>query len=157
MKQSPRMKAIQENMQPGVITINGFLGDDKRDLVQILDRDNSIVRELRLTHQMIADCMQEFRDKGEKGLGEFIKVDPYFDVQVISVRGGIRCPFEDRGLVQKDCITVKNLKTEKEINYTDLSIHFIKAHGFYQGMGSLYRLDPEKLVEILEVKHRGLI
>jgi hypothetical protein len=155
MKQSPKMKQIQENMKPGVVTVNGFIGNDKRDLVQILDQDNSIVRELKLTHGMIADKMQDFRDRGEAGLGEFIKIEPHFDVQVISVRGGIRCPFEDKGLIQKDSITVKNLKTGGEINYTDLSIHFIRKHGFYQGIGSLYRLNPERIVEVLEIEHRG--
>ena len=151
MKQSPEMKKIQDNMQPGVITINGFIGDDHCDLAQILDRDNNAVKKLKLTHKIIAVKMQEFRDKGEAGLGEFIKVDPHFNVKVSTVRGGIRCPFEDKGLLQKANITVKNLKTGKEISYTDLCIHFIEKHGFYQGIGSLYRLNPEKLASVLEL------
>ena len=151
MKQSPDMNKIQNNMQPGIIAINGFLGNDHRDLVQILDQDNNTVKKLKLTHQIIADKMHEFRDKGEAGLGEFIKIKPHFDVRVMTVRGGIRCPFEDKGLLMKTNVIVKNLKIGEEINFTDLCIHFIEKHGFYQGVGSLYRLCPEKLVTVLEI------
>ncbi len=152
MKQSPEMKKIQDNMQPGVITINGFLGDDHLDLAQILDRDRNTVKKLKLTHQMIADKMRELRNKAEAGLGEFIKIEPHFEVRVSTVRGGIRCPFEDKGLLQKANTTVKNIKLGEEIIYTDLCIHFIEKHGFYQGVGSLYRLNPDKLATVLELK-----
>lgn len=152
MKQSPEMKKIQANMQPGVITINGFLGEDYRDLIQILDEDDNKVKSLGLTHQQIADHMRYLRDKGEAGLDEFIKIPPHYAVRVATVRGGIRCPFEDKGLVPKSNITVRNLETGEDITYTDLCIHFIEKHGFYQGKGSLYRNSPEKIVRVLEIK-----
>jgi hypothetical protein len=151
MKLSPEMKKIAENMRPGVITVNGFLGDDHRDLIQILDEDDNTVKSLGLTHQQIADKMRDLRDKGEAGLDEFIKIPPHFAVRVATVRGGIRCPFEDKGLISKSNIMVRNLNTGEDITYTDMCIHFIEKHGFYQGKYSLYRNSPEKIAKVLEV------
>jgi len=153
MKQSPKIKQAQENMRPGVITINGFLGKDVRDLAEILDNDDNTVRKLGLSHQIIADKMREMRNKGEAGLDEFIKVAPHFEVKVATVRGGIACPFGDKGLIPKSNITVKNLKSGEEIIYTDLNIHFIEKHGFYEGKGAQFRIVPEKIIRILEIEN----
>ena len=47
--------------------------------------------------------------------------------------------------------TVVNKRIGRTITYTDLHIHFIGDHGFYEGMGAPFRLEPEDLIEILEV------
>lgn len=86
------------------------------------------------------------------GLGEFISVPPHFEVKVDSVRGKLPCPFGDPGIFQKTNTTVKNLTLNKEITYTDLNIHMILAHGFFQGKGSPFRIEPGELVELLEIK-----
>ena len=54
MKQSPQMQKIQNAMRPGVITLNGFLGTDDRNLDDILTADDALVKRLNLTHQAIA-------------------------------------------------------------------------------------------------------
>jgi hypothetical protein len=152
MKQNPKMKIAQENMQPGVITLQGFLGNDGRDLVQIMDEDESNLESLEVTSEDIADRMDYFKEKGAKGLGEFIDVDSNFAVRVDSVRGKLRCPFEHPGLIPKTNITVKNLNSHREITYTEMNIHCIREHGFFEGKGSFFRIDPEAIVEILELK-----
>lgn len=151
MKQSPLLQQVQEQMKPGVITLNGFLGADTRNLVEILIDDDAAVRRLGRTHRRIADRMQYFRDAGYKGLGEFITVDDHFEVRVDSVRGKLPSPFGGAKLYRKVNTTVKNLKKAKEITFTDLHIHFIRDHGFYEGKGSPFRLNPEEIIEILEV------
>ncbi|NQT54365.1 hypothetical protein HQ576_20070, partial [bacterium] len=35
------------------------------------------------------------------------------------------------------------------LRFTALSIHLIRAHGFYQGRGAPYRLEPTQLAELL--------
>ena len=152
MKMNPELKLAQENMQPGVIALQGFLGDDKRDLSQIIDEDNQLVKSLETTHLKIAAQMKFMREQGEKGLGEFIEYGNHFQIRVDSVRGKMRCPFEDPGLIPKYNTTVKNLQLNREITYTDMNIHFIEVHGFYQGEGSLFRIAPDELVEILEIE-----
>jgi hypothetical protein len=152
MKQTVQMKIIQEKLQPGVITRDGFLGSDRRNLVDILEDDEARVKRIKLTHRQIADRMIELRDVGMKGLGDFISVPPHYEIRVDSVRGKLPCPFVDPGILPKTNITVRNLKKNAEIIFTDLHIHLIGSHGFYEGKGSIFRLEPATLADILEIK-----
>lgn len=151
MKQSPELSTIQERMKPGVITSCGFLGPDRRNLVEILIDDDAAVQRLNTTHRKIAEKMKYFRDKGISGLGMFERIDGHFEVKVESMRGRLPSPFNDQEMIDKQNTTVKNNRLNTEIYFTDLQIHMIERHGFYQGKGSLFRIEPEKLVEILEI------
>jgi hypothetical protein len=152
MKQTVQLRRIQEKMAPGVITRDGFLGQDRRNLVDILVQDDGLVRRLGFSHQALAQRMIELRDAGMPGLGEFIDVAPHFEVRVDTVRGRLPCPFGDPGIFPKTNIMVRNIKTGREITYTDLHIHLIGSHGFYEGLGSPFRLEPADLAEVLEAE-----
>lgn len=151
MKQTVQMQKAQERMAPGVITRDGFLGDDRRPLADILLADEEAVKALGLEHATIAGRMVELRDAGMAGLGEFVDVAPHFEVRVDSVRGRLPCPFGDPGIFPKTNVTVRNTRTGREITYTDLHIHLVWVHGFYEGRGSPFRLEPKDLAEVLEV------
>ena len=150
MKQTPEMDHYQHNMRPGCITLKGMLGNDRRNLTDILTDDDAEVKRLGTTHEAIADRMQELRDAGVAGLGESISVQGHFDIRVDSVRGKLPCPFED-AVVQKTFVQVQNKTLHETITYTDLHIHMIKEHGFYEGHGSGFRLPPAELVKVLDV------
>ena len=155
MKQTVQMDKIQANMRQGVITLEGFLGADTRKLVDILIEDDAEVRRLGVTHESIARRMLDLKQAGEAGLGEFIAVEDSLEVKVDSVRGKLPCPFGDPGIFGKVNTTVRNLRKKKEVTFTDLHIHMIWAHGFYEGKGSRFRLEPAELIDILEVKTDG--
>ena len=155
MKQTVQMDRIQEKMAPGVITLEGFLGTDRRKLLDILLEDDEAVKRLDLSHSQLAQRMVELRDAGMRGLGEFIDVAPHFEVRVDSVRGKLPCPFGDPGIFPKTNITVRNLALDREIVFTDLHIHMVGSHGFYEGKGSAYRLEPTELAQILEIRPEG--
>ncbi|MBN2727395.1 hypothetical protein JXR74_08515 [Candidatus Mcinerneyibacteriota bacterium] len=152
MKQTVQMDKIQASMRRGVITLEGFLGTDTRKLVDILIDDDAEVRRLGMSHEAIARRMLELKQAGEAGLGEFVTVGEQLEVKVDAVRGKLPCPFGDPGIFGKVNTTVRNKKTKKEVTYTDLHIHMIWAHGFYEGKGSRFRLEPAELIDILEVK-----
>jgi len=151
MKQTPEFDKIQQQMKKGVITLDGFLGDDTRNLVDIIASDSMTVNRLNTTCKAIADRMEYFKNLGLTGLGEFISVDDTFDVKVDSVRGLLPSPFGGKGMYGKINTTVVNKKTGRSIVYTDLHIHFIADHCFFEGKGSPFRLEPEDLVTVLEV------
>ncbi len=151
MKQTPEYDSIQRQMLPGVITLEGFLGTDTRKLIDILSEDDAAVRRSEKTHGQIAQRMQFFRDAGMPGLGEFMSIDDVFDVRVDSVRGKLPSPFGGPGMYDKVNTTVVNKRLGREVTFTDLHIHFIRDHGFYEGKGSLFRLEPHDLIDILEV------
>ncbi len=152
MKESPQMKKNENNMKAGKISLPGFLGNDKRNLVQIIIDDDALVKKLNRSHLQISERMVYFLDRGAEGLGEFIAVDDYFEVKIESVRGKLPSPFEeDRKIIKKTNITVRNRKLGKEVAYTEMLIHLIKSHGFYEGKGSPYRVNPQDLISVLEI------
>ncbi|MGE4583551.1 MAG: hypothetical protein AB7C91_02800 [Sphaerochaeta sp.] len=151
MKQTPEYNAIQQQMQKGVITLHGFLGDDKRNLVDIIESDCLTVRKRNRSCKAIAERMEYFKAHGLAGLGEFITVDDTFEVKVESVRGVLPSPFGGKGMYGKINTTVTNKALHRTIIYTDLHIHFIADHGFFEGKGSPFRLEPDDLIDILEV------
>jgi len=150
MKQSPELKKIQDQLKRGAITPEGFLGTDKRNLIDILTEDDAQVNRLGLTHEDLAKKMKYLRDEGLKVVEDWTQID-HFEVLTESMRGKFPCPFGHPGMVDKTNITVVNKKLDKKIFFTDLQIHLIEHHGFYQGKDSSYRLEPKEIVEILEV------
>lgn len=138
-------------MRPGVITRDGMLGEDRRALRDILDADDAVVRRLGVTHDAIAARMRALREAGAKGLGQAVTVEGRYEVMVDCVRGRMPCPFLHEGTYQKEFVEVRNLRTGEQVTYTELSAHMIQAHGFYEGEGSPYRLDPGTLVRVLDV------
>jgi hypothetical protein len=150
MKETLQTRKIREDMRPGKLSLPGFLGGES-DLMRRLDEDNEAVKQLNLTHARMAARMRELRDAGAAGLGEFVSLLPHFEVRVDTVRGRIPCPFGERGLYPKTNITVRNLASGREMSFTDLHIHLIGVHGFYEGRGTPFRLEPGDLVAILEV------
>ena len=151
MKQTEQMKEIQEKMKPGVITLDGFLGSDDRNLIDILVEDDAEVKRLNLTHEIIAARMLELREAGKEGLGDMVNIAPHYEISVDIRRGKLACPFGHRGLIRKSMIRVRNIEKDREITYADMNIHMIKEHGFYQGKGSSFRLDISDLVDILDI------
>lgn len=150
MKQSPDMDRFQRQMYPGEICRSGFLGNDTRKLTDILIEDNEEVKRLGITHAQIAARMRELRDLGKKGLELPVPVAPHFEVQVESIRGKLPCPFLHKGLFPKTNTTVNNLATKRTIIFTDLNIHMIEEHGFYEGKGACFRLEPSILIELFQ-------
>ena len=102
MKQTVQMQKAQERMAPGVITRDGFLGDDRRPLADILLADDAAVKALDLEHEAVARRMIELRDAGMAGLGEFVDVAPHFEVRVDSVRGQPPVPLRRPGHLPQD-------------------------------------------------------
>ena len=146
-----QIKTNTVNMQAENISRDGFLGADRRPLAEIIRADAETVKKLGLTHLTIAERMGYFREAGKKGLGEFVKLAPYFEVLCEITRGFIPCPFGEPGRHRKTIVTVRNLRLRKEITFSDLNIHLIAVHGFYEGKGSPFRLEPDKLAQILEI------
>lgn len=149
MKQTRDMQTIQEKMYPGKLTAEGFLGTDTRNLQDILFADQEIVARLGMTHEEIAARMQAITDVGKKMTEALLPLSEGFAVQVDEYMGAIPCPFGDNHNADKRNTLVKNLSTGAAVHWTDLSIHMIRAHGFYEGIGSYFRLDPTYLVNFL--------
>ena len=144
MKLSPELKKAQANMAPGEITASGFLGDDTRPLIDIIEADEEAMEALGLDFEDIARRMRHLLDEGRKGLGEPTSVDTLWLVQVDETRGFLPSPFED-GIHLKINATVTRADRGVTVIYTDMSIKLLEKHHFLQGRGSPFRLEPKVL------------
>jgi hypothetical protein len=149
MKMSPQLRKAQQNMVPGVIAAQGFLGDDSRPLVDIIEADEERFQSLGLTFEGISDKLMRLLQEGRKGLGEPITVEEKWLVKVDEARGFLPCPFED-GIFRKITATVTHKKSQSRMSYSELSLHLLKKHHFLEGRGSSFRLEPEILRSVLE-------
>ncbi|PID57215.1 hypothetical protein CSB45_08275 [candidate division KSB3 bacterium] len=151
MKQSPQDKQLYENFQPGKITKEGFLGNDRRQIHDIIEADERILSQLGVSREQIADRLQYFIEEGKKGIETPVELEGFITT-VIWRRGMLPSPFGDpKRLYHKLVATVVNTSQQKELTYTQLNVHMIRDHGFFEGKGSLYRLEPEEVVELLEL------
>ena len=149
MKQTPQLAAVEARMQPGAIVRDGFLGTDGRSLAEILDEVQNTVNGLSLTHEQIAERMEHLAEEGKEGLGMTVRVDEDWEVRVQSVRGFLPCPWGHKGLYPKLNVYLRNRRSGHTMLWTGMQIHLIRDHGFYQGKGSAFRIEPEVAKEVL--------
>lgn len=136
-------------MRPGVITLNGFLGDDRRNLYDIIQDDERTLERLGYTAKEIAERMNCFVKASWESFGDEVMVDEKYLVNTDVVRGKLPCPFAHPGIYRKAITTLTNTSNGITVRWTSLSIHLIEAHGFFEGKGSTFRLDPETLCKAI--------
>ena len=149
MKRSPEMKRLEEVLRASRIVAGGFLGKDSRILEEIIETDAMEVARLGYTVEHIGKRMRELTDKARQGLGTPVKIDKKREGIADDNRGVIVCPWPHAGRYNKTVTTVRHLETGKSLRWSDLSVHFIESHGFFQGRGSAFRLEPGDLVHVL--------
>ena len=149
MKQTPEQKRIEDNLRAGALSAEGFLGDDTRSLTDIIRDDQAMVEQLGLSHKTIAARLRALTEAGTTGLGRPVLIDGYLAVIVEDYRGEIPCPFRDHASFAKQLTTCTDQNSKRAIRWSDLNVHMIEAHGFYEGRGSSFRLEPAEIREIL--------
>lgn len=150
MKRTPEEIKLRSNFEPGTLSKDGFLGEDDRHVHDIIEADEKTLLRLNVTNELIADRLQYFIEVGKKGLETAVDLGDY-SVQVIWQRGMMPCPFGERGLHHKIIATVINKNMDRRIRYSQLNVHMIREHGFFEGRGGVFRLDPEVVVEVLGI------
>ena len=149
LNEPPDLQEVERRMEPGVITRKGFLGSDGRSLSDILDADEAAVHSRGLSHRRIASRLDELTKAGRHGLGTEVDVEERYRIWVREWRGGMPCPWGHRGLYRKSITHLADSETGKEMEWTALSVHLIREHGFYGGKGNPYRVEPETVSEVL--------
>lgn len=150
MKQTPELDRVQEKMQPGVLTLKGFLGDDDRKLADILAADQLCLNQLGITATQIAEKLADLAERGTDLMEEEITIDERYKVRVRDDRGKIPSPWGD-GLFEKGDVDLTDTVTGKCLKWNKLTLRLMSEHGFFGGRGSEYRIDPEIAREILNL------
>jgi hypothetical protein len=149
MKQTPELDRIQAKMQRGALTLKGFLGTDDRKLADILAADAEALRGKGVTAAQIADRLAELTEKGRSLMEEEIAVeDGRYRITVRDDRGLLPSPWGD-GLFEKGDVELTEVATGRRLRWNGLTIQLIRAHGFFNGRGSDYRIDPPTAIDTL--------
>ena len=149
MKKSPQMQKLEETLRSSKLAAGGFMGSDGRRVTEVIDADAARVAELGLTAERIAVRMQEVTDIAKSGLGNWVKVDDKRQAMVEEAKGAIVCPWPHSGRFAKRVTTVRWVESGEDIRWSDLNIHLIAEHGFFEGKGSAFRIEPEDLVKVI--------
>ncbi|MBN2379667.1 hypothetical protein JXM67_07695 [candidate division WOR-3 bacterium] len=149
MKKPPQLEYLEQTLRSSRLSARGFLGTDQRSLWEILDADASEVEKLGYTMTGIATRMHEITDRANEGLGDWVEIGKNIKACTTDVRGVIACPWPHAFRANKTVTTVLKIDSGDEIKWADLNIHLIEEHGFFQGKGSVFRLEPSELVKII--------
>jgi len=149
MKQSPKMQKLEQMLRSSVFVAGGFMGSDSRSVAEVIDGDASELARLDITAEQLAARMQECTEAAIKGLGNWVTIDSIREARVDEARGWIPCPFSDGCRFRKRVTTLRRTDSGQTVQWSDLSIHFIAAHTFFEGKGSFFRIEPTELVRLL--------
>jgi len=149
MKRSPKSKKLDEILAASRIVSGGFLGSDHRTAEEIIDSDAATVARLGYSNKQIASRMKALTEIARSGLGTFVDAGENLEVKVDDTRGTLVCPWPHAGRYFKTVTTAHRTDTGKTLRWSELSIHMIAEHGFFEGTGSTFRLDPDTLIQII--------
>lgn len=149
MKRSPKDLRLEETLRSSKLVHGGFMGTDLRPPEEVIEEDLEVLHRLKRTPKHVAEKMRELRDAARPQLGNWVKVGELFEVRYEDYEGVQVCPWPHPGSYHKGITTVRRTDTGETMFWSDLNIHLIGEHGFFQGRGSDYRLEPEELVRFL--------
>jgi hypothetical protein len=149
MKKSPDTQKLEQILRSSAFSAAGFMGTDTRSLAEIIDADMADLAKLNYTPQQIAQRMQQITDKAKDALGNWIKLDDTHNAMITEVKGRIPCPWPHAGNFAKRVTTLQDTQTGRKVHFSDLNIHLIAEHNFFEGRGSAFRIEPKQIIEML--------
>jgi hypothetical protein len=149
MKESPQNKKLEEILRSTKLVAGGFMGSDTRSVSEIIDADASVLSSSDYTAEQVAHRMQEITDMAIDGLGTWVTIDEHRQAKVDEAKGSQPCPWPHIGRFAKRVTTFRHIESGKTIIWSDLNIHLIGEHGFFEGKGSNFRIEPKELISIL--------
>jgi len=141
-----------ERMAPGVLTRDGFLGNDARIYVDIIENDRAVMKREGIDEPALIAQLRVICDTAMRHLGVPIRVGRV-TATYHEAMGRVPCPFGGCGTLPKGEIEISDENGEK-ILMSPLSVHMAEKHGFLGGIGNRYRLDPEILARMLGMPHK---
>ena len=125
------------------------MGNDGRNVSEIIDSDLAEISRLGLTVEQVARRMREITEKAIPGLGGWVQIDEKRQAKADEAKGPLVCPWPHAGRFAKRVTTVKLVESGETIKWSDLNIHLIEEHGFFEGKGSAFRIEPGELIQAI--------
>lgn len=125
------------------------MGHDTRSVSEVIDADAAELSRLGFTKEQVAERMQQITQVAISGLGTWVQVNDDLEGKVDEAKGRLICPWPHKGKLVKRITMVKVIETGESIRWSDLNTHLISEHGFFEGKGSNFRIEPRELVQII--------
>ncbi len=149
MKQSPDMQRLEAILRSSELAAGSFMGDDPRRVTEVIEADAAELFRLDVSVEQLVARMKETTAAAQKGLGNWVRIAGGFEAKLDEARGLIPCPWPHQERFYKRVTTVRRAGAEWTVRWSDLSLHLIEAHGFFQGKGSAFRIEPVEIVRML--------
>jgi hypothetical protein len=149
MKQSPDMQKLEEILRSSTLVADGFMGNDSRPVTEVIEADAAKLSKLDVSPEQLGARMSEITEVAKKALGTWAKVDEVRQAKIDEARGLMVCPWPHEARFAKRVTTVRRTDSSETIQWSDLNIHLISTHGFFEGRGSAFRIDPALLVRVI--------
>ena len=164
------VRMLEAAMRPGACSEAGFLGLNE-SLEEVIEQDATWLKNLDISHEQIAGALEELLSpsanadeaticsRRSEGKGRPLgNVGSVWSFQVSGSLGWQDCPWGcdltiDNGyrLASRDYELLDG-NTGEVVHFPGLLIHLVREHWFFEGRGSPYRVDPTKLVQILQLR-----
>jgi hypothetical protein len=125
------------------------MGADSRGVDEVIAEDRAVLEKLGYNAAQVAMRLQELRDLARPALGNWVKISDVLEVKSEDYKGFIVCPWPHAGRFEKRITTAQRLDTNQSASWSDLNIHLIKEHNFFEGKGSFFRIEPQDLIRVL--------
>ncbi len=136
---------------PSIFSKDGYLGTDSRTAEDIIKADETTLRTLGIDKKKFAAALRNAYVIAERALGNPVKLSCGATAVLHETRGRIPSPISDDGTFQKGEVLV-SAENGSSVRITPLSIHLIEKYGFFQGIGSPFRIDPQTARDVLEIR-----
>lgn len=148
MKETPEDKALEERLGASKFSGEGFLGTDHRPVDEIVAADLHALTQLGVSKEALLAALRGAYEKARAALGGEVEIRPGLTAVAHESMGRIPSPFRGDGVFEKGDVVLRSAASE-ELVVTALGLSMIEKHGFFQGRGSRYRVDPARAARLL--------
>lgn len=145
-------KTLTDILGPSKFSKNGFLGTDSRPPEEIIKSDEGALAGLGIDRKKMAAGLRTAYVAAERALGNPVEISTGVIAVHREARGRIPSPFAEDGTFQKGEAVVSDKSSGASFCITPLSINLIEKHGFFQGNGSPYRIEPDLAAKMLKLQ-----
>jgi hypothetical protein len=149
MKESPKEQKLEHMLRSSILVAGGFMGTETRSVADIIAADLATLEQHGVTAEQLAKRMQQITNQAKPGLGTWVTIEANVRAMTDGAKGGLVCPWPHGGRFNKTLTTAERIDSGNSVRWSDLNIHLIAEHGFFEGRGSTFRVEPDKIIEII--------
>lgn len=148
MKRTPEEDRLVRNLSASRFSAEGFLGTDERPVDEIIAADARTLEEAGVTQDQVHKALADAYEKARSVFGAEVEVARNVTAVYHESMGRIPSPFVGDGVFEKGEADLEDQQTGDHLVVTRLGLALVEKHGFFEGRGSRYRIEPTTVVRM---------